>query len=363
LRIEAAVLRELNSPLLLETVELDEPQPEEILVRIAGTGICHTDIALTHGQPFQIPRPIVLGHEGAGVVQAVGSAVHNFSIGDAVVLSFAHCGSCARCDHGEPAYCENFHLNFTGRRADGSHTLQSNGSLFGNFFGQSSFANYVVANERSAVKVPKDLPLHMLGPLGCGVQTGAGAVINALKPGVGDSIAIFGAGAVGLSAMMAARVMGLTQIIVVDLHESRLKLAAELGATHVIKAGQGDIAKEIAVVVPKGVNYSLDATGAPPAISAAMACLAVRGTCGIVGGGPPVTLNTPQLMQGGRKIVGIGMGDAVPSLMIPKLLELYRQGRFPFDRLTRVYSFDKINQAIADSESGLTIKPIIKMQM
>lgn len=361
MKISAALLVALDTPLSLQALELDEPRPDEVLIRIVATGICHTDIALIQGHPVPLPVPFVLGHEGAGVVERMGAAVKGLAPGDHVVLSFDHCGACPRCQSGDAAYCEHFFVNFSGRRRDGSTTLAQNGKpVFGNFFGQSSFSTHVLASARNSIKVPKDLLLETLGPLGCGIQTGAGAVINALRPRVGDSIAVFGAGAVGLSAVMAAKVMGATTIIAIDLHEDRLQLARELGATHVVNAA-GDVRKAVAAIAPKGVDYSLDASAAAPAIATAMAILAVRGVCGIVGGGPPVTLDTPALMQGGRAIRGIGLGDAVPALFIPKLLDLHRQGRFPFERLIRTYPLERINEAIADSKSGRTIKPVVVM--
>lgn len=362
MQVTAAVMRAINSPLAIETLELAEPRPDEVLIRVVATGVCHTDIALTHGHPLPLPQPFVLGHEGAGVIEQVGSAVGDLRAGDHVVMSFDHCGACSHCQDGAPSYCDRFIVNFSGSRLDGSGTLSRDGEkVFANFFGQSSFATHAIANRRSVVKVAKDVALDLLGPLACGIQTGAGAVINALQVRVGDSIAIFGAGAVGLSALMAARVLGATQLVVVDLHADRLALAQELGATHVVNAGSGDVSRELAQISPGGFRFSLDASGAPPALAVAMSCIGTRGVCGIVGGGPPVMLNTPHLMQGGRTIRGIGMGDAVPALLIPKLIELYRQGRFPFDRLVRFYPLDQINAAFADSQSGETVKPIIRM--
>jgi aryl-alcohol dehydrogenase len=362
MQVTAAVMRAINSPLVIEKLELADPRPDEVLIRVVATGVCHTDIALTHGHPVPLPQPFVLGHEGAGVIERVGAAVSDLSPGDHVVMSFGHCGACANCQDGAPSYCDRFLVNFSGSRPDGSATLSHSGEkVFGNFFGQSSFATHALALRSNVVKVTQDVALELLGPLACGIQTGAGAVINALQVGVGASIAIFGAGAVGLSALMAARVVGATKIVVLDLHAERLDLAKELGATHVLNAGSGEVSRELAQLSPGGFNFSLDASGAPPALAAAMSCTATRGVCGIVGGGPPVMLNTPHLMTGGRTIRGIGIGDAVPALFIPQLIELHLQGRFPFDRLVRFYSLDQINTAFADSQSGKTVKPIIRM--
>ena len=362
MQVKAAVLRELNAPLVFENLELGAIKPDEVLVRVVATGVCHTDIMMTHGVPVPVQRPFVLGHEGAGVVEAIGDQVKGVAVGSHVVLSFDHCGACHNCHDGHAAYCTSFFVNFSGRRRDGSPSLHTADEVVGsNFFGQSSFSSYVVARAANVVPVDFDLPLEALGPLGCGIQTGAGAIMNVLKPEPGSSIVIFGAGAVGLSAAMAARIMGAGTIIVVDLNADRLALALELGATHVLNASTEKPQPEVMRITGGGANYTLDASGALPAINGAIECLAVRGTCGIVGGGPPVTINTPHLMTGGRTITGIGMGDAVPALLIPKLLAFYRQGRFPFDRLISYYSFDQINDAIADAVSGKAIKPVVRM--
>lgn len=207
----AAVTQCCGADWKLKNVTLDEPQNNEVLVRIVATGLCHTDISV-RDQHLPVPLPAVLGHEGAGVVEKVGPAVTELAVGDHVVLTVDSCGKCPNCLGGLPTYCyQALPLNFSGRRADGSSTIHCDGvDISGNFFGQSAFAGYAIANERNAVKVPKDVDLALLGPLGCGIQTGAGTVMNKLKPGIGSSIAVFGVGAVGLSAIMAARVVGCT---------------------------------------------------------------------------------------------------------------------------------------------------------
>jgi aryl-alcohol dehydrogenase len=362
MQVSAAVLRDLEQPLRIEQLDLSEPQAGEVLVRLVATGVCQTDISMTHGMPVPVPRPFVLGHEGAGVIEKVGPGTPGREPGQHVVMSFEHCGKCRHCSAGHPAYCERFFVNFSGRRSDGSPTLCcGEETVGGNFFGQSSFATHAVAKASSVIPVPADLPLEIMGPLGCGIQTGAGAVMNVLKPEPGSSIAIFGAGAVGLSALLAARLMGCARIVVVDLNDERLKLAQELGATDVINAAAGKPTPQIVKITGGGVDYSVEASGAMPAIAGAIECLAVRGTCAIVGGGPPVSLNVPHLMTGGRSIKGVGMGDCVPSVMIPRLVELYRLGSFPFDRLITFYRLDQVNDAIADSLAGRSIKPVLRM--
>lgn len=365
-QIRAAVVRGKGGPFQIETLTVDQPREDEVLVRIVATGMCHTDIVI-RDQVYPVPLPIVLGHEGAGIVERVGSAIRKVIPGDHVVLSFMSCGHCARCAMGQPAYCERGHpLCFGGTREDGSTALRDGRSepVHDHFFGQSSFGTYALASERTVVKVPKDLPLERLGPLGCGIQTGAGSVMNALKIGTGAGFAAFGSGSVGLSAIMAARIVGATTIIAVDVVASRLALAKELGATHMVNAADADPVSEIRAITNGGVDFALESTGRPEVVRQAIDVLGTRGTCGIVGAAPigtTASFDMGGLMSPGKTIRGIIQGDSVPNLFIPQLIELHRQGRFPFDRLIKFYSFDDINRAAADSEAGTAIKPVLRM--
>jgi aryl-alcohol dehydrogenase len=258
-------------------------------------------------------------------------------------------------------------LNFGGGRLDGSTSACSCGNdhaIHDHFFGQSSFSTYTIANERNVVKVPKQAPLELLGPLGCGIQTGAGSVLNALKVEAGSSFAAFGAGAVGLAAVMAAKVAGATTIIAVDVTPSRLELALELGATHVINSREEDPVQRIQAITQGGVNYSLECSGRSEVLRQAIDSVTTLGTCGIVGAtkvGTEVAFNINEVMIPGKRIMGIVQGDVVANAFIPKLVELFLQGRFPFDKLCKFYEFDEVNQAMADSERGVTIKPILRM--
>jgi aryl-alcohol dehydrogenase len=365
MNVLAAVTRAPHAPMSLETIELDEPRADEILVRVVATGVCHTDIAM-RDLTFPVPQPVVLGHEGAGIVERVGSAVRRVVPGDHVVMTYDSCGLCASCAENLPTYCyEFFARNFAAGRADGSTSLSAGGErVHSNFFGQSSFATYALCTDRNVVKVPSDVPLELLGPLACGVQTGAGSVINGLKVGAGRSIAVFGTGSVGLSAIMAARVSGATTIVGVDVNPARLALAKELGATHTVDASAGDPAKAIVALTGTGVDFSLEATGIPSVIRQAVESLAQHGTCGIVGAAPvgsEMTLDVLHLMTGGRTLRGIVEGESTPTLFIPALIELYRQGRFPFDKLVTYYPLEKISEAIHDSETGKVIKAVVRM--
>ncbi|MGQ9425564.1 NAD(P)-dependent alcohol dehydrogenase [Gilvimarinus sp. F26214L] len=364
---QAAVVRQKGGPMELEQITHKELRPGEVLVRVVATGMCHTDM-VARDQVFPVPHPIVLGHEGAGVVEAVGDQVRKVKVGDHVVLSFLPCGHCRSCLEGAPASCENFNdCNFSGAREDGSHALcdASGADLNDRFFGQSSFARYAVADARNTVPVRADAPLELLGPLGCGIQTGAGAVLNALGVQAGTSFGAFGAGAVGLSAVMAAKVAGATTIIAVDVVPSRLEMAEELGATHVINSRDEDPVAAIRKITGKGLDYALDATGIVQVIRGAVDALRPRGLCGIVGASAPGTLlelDVTDFMQKCKRLRGIVEGDSVADVFIPRLIDLYMQGRFPFDKLIRIYPFDQINQAAEDSARGETIKPVIRIE-
>ncbi|WP_310635238.1 NAD(P)-dependent alcohol dehydrogenase [Burkholderia cenocepacia] len=363
--IEAAVARRKNEPFSIERLSIRAPGPGEVLVKMVAVGLCHTDIIM-RDQVYPVPQPIVLGHEGSGVVSVVGPNVTNFEIGDHVLLSFASCGLCDTCLAGEPAYCVNyFQYNFSGCDCKGGHAIRSASgeTIHDNFFGQSSFATYAVVNVRNIVKVSKDAPLKLLGPLGCGIQTGAGAVINSLKVAAGSSFTCFGAGSVGLSGVLAAIAVGATTIIAVDVVESRLDLARELGATHVVNPKDGNLVERIKEITSgKGTNYAIETTGIPGVFSQAVAALSARGSIGIIGASPlgtKVEIDPNDVLITGKTIMGICEGDSVPANFIPRLIDLYSQGKFPFDKLVKYYSFAQINQAVDESMSGAVLKPIL----
>ncbi len=364
-QITAAVVRQKGGPFQIETLSLEEPRSEEVLIRIVATGMCHTDM-VARDQLYTVPLPVVLGHEGAGVVERVGSSVKKVAPGDPVVLTYMWCGHCKPCLRGDLTYCANFYpLNFGGAREDGSTaTHDSQGAVHDHFFGQSSFGTFALVHEHNVVKVPSTAPLELLGPLGCGIQTGAGAVMNALKVRPGSSFAAFGGGAVGLSAVMAARVAGATTIIAVDVVPSRLVLAKELGATHTVNSRETDPIEAVRKITGGGADFTLESSGRPEVLRQAIDALAIRGTCGIVGApalGTEASFDVNGLMTAGKRIIGIVEGDSVPDLFIPSLVELYEQGRFPFDKLVKFYNLEQINQAAEDSEKGITIKPIVRL--
>ena len=363
-RTRAAVVAENGAPFVIQNVTLDPLGPGEVLVKNIATGVCHTDMIVQAGL---VETPRVLGHEGAGVIVEVGPGVHTLAVGDKVVMSYNSCGSCGQCLSGAPNHCDAFLLvNMAGLRTDGSTsiTAEDGSAISGNFFGQSSFAEHSTANVRNVVKLPADTPdeLHkILGPLGCGIMTGAGAVINSLKVSAGSSIVVFGAGGVGLSAVLAALASGATKVIVVDINEERLAFAMKLGATHVISGVAVDLVDQVRALTGGGAEFAVETTGNMKVVGTSLECLAVGGTTAMVG------LSAPGSVAGfdhfslglGRNVIGVVEGDAVPQVFIPKLIELHQAGKFAFDRLITEYAFDDLNAAIHDSHSGDTIKGVV----
>ncbi|MCK9900905.1 alcohol dehydrogenase [Parafrankia colletiae] len=360
MKATAAVLRQATGPYLIEDVVLDPPGPGELLVRVVSAGMCHSDMLPRQGDPLA-PPPIITGHEGAGVVEAVGAGVERVSVGDHVVLSFDSCGECANCRRGLPPYCDTFlGRNMLGRRVDGSTCAydSQNEQIAARWFGQSSFATHCIATERNAVVVDPALPLEKLGPLGCGMLTGAGTVLVGMNITAGSSVVVFGAGAVGLAAVMAAKVVGADPIIAVDLHESRLALASELGATHVLDGTADRLARSIRSLTGGGAHFSIDTTGNVTVAARAISVLRQTGHCGLVGlQHEPFVLDPAALL--GRTASGIIEGGADPQVLIPRLIELWQEGRFPFDRLIETFPLAEINTAEKASLSGAVVKPVM----
>lgn len=363
MRTTAAIVRAKEQPFEIATVEVGEPGLNEVQVKVLAAGVCHTD-AIVRDQIYPTFLPAVYGHEGVGEVLSVGPGTLGIEPGDKVILGFNSCGQCLKCLHGAPAYCENFYdKNFSCTRQDGTTSFSENGEKIGShFFGQSTFANITNASVRSVVKVADDIPLEFLGPLGCGLSTGAGAILNSLGVAAGDTVAVFGTGAVGTAAIMAAAATGATTIIAVDIHDSRLELAQELGATHTINSRNEDPTVKVKEITGDGVHYALDTTGVVAVTRQAADSLAINGTVGLVGAPAPGTEATFEVgasLTRGWKFQTIIEGDAVPQDFIPRLVKLWQQGKFPIEKLVRTYPIEKINDAFADSASGEVIKPIV----
>jgi aryl-alcohol dehydrogenase len=359
MKTEAAVSRAGTRAPKIETLDIDGPRAHEVLVRMVASGVCHTDLMI-HGRTDS--KPMVLGHEGAGIVERLGAGVTSVKRGDHVVLASDSCGRCAMCATNLPSYCyDGLDLNFGGTRPGGSVYRKGKERIGGRFFGQSSFSRLSIAAERSVVKVDQDVPLDIVAPMGCGVLTGAGSVLNALKVGHGQSIAVFGAGGVGLSAIMAARLVGAAHIIAIDVQPARLELAKELGATETIDGKKQDVVKAIRRICPRGVDFSYNTTEAAKTYTQALECLAMRGVAGFV--------TTPggdwkpdmwSMLGGGKTMRGIIGGDAPAQVLIPELIGYWKQGRFPFDRMIRHFDFDDIAGAFRASGHD-AVKPVLRM--
>ena len=362
MKTEAAVVWEPKGPFQIEAVELEEPRATEVLVRTDAVGICHTDLLARDGL-YPTPMPMVAGHEGTGVVEAVGASVTKVRVGDRVLLSYECCGHCRNCRAGDEPYCDDmFSLNFAGSRGDGSTPISRDGAaIHANFMGQSSFARHAIADQRTVALVPGDLPAELVAPLACGVQTGAGTVANVLRPEAGAAIAVFGAGAVGLSAVMMAAICGCAPIVVVDKVPGRLRLAGELGATNVVDASAEDPVAAIQRLTGGGAQYSVEAAGTPRILAWALECLRETGVCALVGAaahGTEGAFDWTTLLRG-RTIRGTIMGDSIPDNFVPRLVRMVESGRLPVERLVETYRFEQINDAAAESERGSVVKPVL----
>jgi aryl-alcohol dehydrogenase len=361
---EAAVARERNAPFSIETLEVSDPVADEVLVRIVACGLCHTDLIVRDGYR-EVSLPAVLGHEGAGVVEAVGPLATKVKPGDSVILSFPSCGRCVECLEGRPANCPHLdELYHRCQRDDGTSPFSKEGErISGLFAGQSSFASHTIAPERNVIPVPVETDLKIAAPLGCGVITGAGAVLNALQVPPGSTIAVFGLGAVGMSAVMAARLCGCAEIIGVDLSPARLDVALEVGATAVVNASEADPLAAIEEQASGGVDYSVEASGHPPVLLQAIHCLAGGGSCVFVGNHPEGSTIDLEIgaLEFNQSVRGCVLGNCVPETFIPMLLDLQAQGHFPIERLVELYPLAELNRAVDDALAGTVIKPVIVM--
>ena len=364
MQIAAAVCRAADKPVLIERLELDAPRDDEVVVRIVAAGVCHTDLFA----PQRFPLPAVFGHEGSGIVEKTGSSVTRVRRGDRVSVTFGYCGRCQNCRTEQMAACERgHHLQFGGSRDDGSPTLRdaAGATVHGSFFQQSSFASHALATERNVVRLPDDMPLELAGPLGCGIQTGAGAVLNTLGAQAGSNIAIFGVGSVGLAAVMAAKLARCARIVAIDINPERLALAREFGATHALHASEGDVLARLHSIVPRGMDYSFENAGQVATYRDAIECLARKGSCAIATVpllAEPFAHSPFPILSGGRKLIGCLEGDSVPDFFIPMLANHYLAGRLPFDRIVSYFDFADIATALHAAGQQRVIKPVLRME-
>lgn len=362
--IQAYVNRKDNE-IKKENLFIGEPGLNQVLIKMVACGVCHTD-AVVMNNIMPVPRPSVLGHEGVGIVEEVGPGVLDLAVGDHVVMSYPSCGICDACRKGHPYACKySSKLFWGGAYFDGTKKLtDEEGTEVSVMFGQGAFAQYAIANTRYCVKVDPDVDLKMLSSLGCGIQTGASSVINVMHPVAGDSIVVFGTGAVGLSAVMAARICGCSQIIAVDIVEERLSLAKELGATDVINSKEvSDVAAEVKKLTGgEGAVFSFESTGHAELIVTALDSLRSEGTEVFVSAtGPQMISFMPdlQMMSQCKTLTGVVEGASDPQTFIPLLVQFYKEGKLPLDKITKFYSFDELDKAFEDSHTGATIKPVI----
>lgn len=368
MKVQAAVSYSPNEPLVIEEVILrDILNPHEVLVRVIASGVCHTDILVRDAPPDNplMPHPSIPGHEGVGIVERTGSAVTDFSPGDRVIMSYDYDGTCKACSKGLNPYCENYlDLNLVGKDSVGSHVHMTKAGPASILHQQSSFTTHTICTDRNLFKVIEDIPLLSLGPIGCGFMTGVGGIKNVLQPQPDSSIAIFGLGAVGMAALCMAKKSGCTTIIGIDLHQNRLDLAIELGATHVVDASQGEVIEKILALYPGGVNHVLEATGVPAVMSQASEVLSEGGHCLLCGGVSDPTEKaefSPFSILSNRHIHGCRMGHSHPKETIGTVLSMIADGSFPIHKLINYYEFEDVNQAIEDSEKGYVIKPVLIM--
>lgn len=363
MRTTAAVVEEPGGPFVLGEVELDEPRADEVLVRVVASGLCHTDLSVRDILPAEM-FPRVLGHEGAGVVEQVGADVTGIAVGDHVVMSYRSCRTCGVCAQGRYGYCENtLVLNYMGFRMDGSTTHhRGEAPVYGSFFGQSSLAQHALAYADNCVVVPADLDLALLAPYGCGFQTGAGTVLNVLRPTAGQSLVVYGAGAVGLAAIAAARAIPDVRVVAVDLLPERLAVAASYGAEVVDPSTLGEVSvvDRVKELTGGGASYGIDTTALSPVVKQAQQSLAVGGTLVALGlGAEEYAIDAIDLLQNGKVIRSSVEGDSDPQEMIPRLLAMRAAGDFAVDDLVTRYPFTEIDRAIADVAQGAVVKPVL----
>ncbi|MGO4256702.1 NAD(P)-dependent alcohol dehydrogenase [Marmoricola sp. RAF53] len=360
MKTTVAVVNSQGADFSLEEVELDGPRADEVLVRIVATGLCHTDIHLKGFLPEEM-FPNVFGHEGAGVVEAIGDDVTGIEVGDHVVLSFRSCRACENCTNGLVGYCDSsLLLNYMGMRMDGSQTYSKDGAgVFGNFFGQSSLSQHAIAYADNVVVVDKSVDLTKVAPYGCGFQTGAGTVLNVLKPEAGDSLVVFGVGAVGLAALAAAQHLGVGTVVAVDPMASRRDAAAKFGAIGVDPTAE-DVVEKIKELTGGGASYAIDTTAISAVVKQAQQALKVRGTLVALGlGAEEYAIDAIDLLQTGKVIKASIEGDSDPQEMVPRLIALNAAGEFDVDDLIATYPFSEINQAVADVLAGKVVKPVL----
>jgi aryl-alcohol dehydrogenase len=366
MKIEAAVLNEMEADYEIQEVNLsDEIKDNEVLVKIVASGLCKSDLTMKNTEGIGFPN--VLGHEGAGIVQEIGKNVKEVEPGDHVILSYTYCGECESCQTGHPSACtywNDYNKHPEGKTINREKKMEDEaGNTLRTYFNQSSFATYSLTDESNMIKIDKDLDLRLMGPLACGFTTGSGTVFSSLDAKPGESIAVFGTGAVGFSAIMAAKISGCYPIVAIDINEERLETAKEMGATHTFNNSEEDPEAFLEeLTAGEGLNHTIDTTGVPEVLKAAIHSLKTNGSFVPLAVGGEIEIDTyNEFTNGNKKLIGSLMGDVVPKFNVQNLIQFYRNGDFPFDQLIEFFDFEEINEAEAASTSGNVVKPVVIM--
>jgi len=361
MKAKAVVLTAPNEYSVQE-IELDAPKADEVRIRMVATGLCQSDMSVINGK-LPMPMPMVLGHEGAGVVEEVGDSVTNVVVGDHVITSFIPmCGECYFCLHQEPWLCTATDI-FSGMQPDGTSRVKLNGEYIGAFAALGNMAEQVVCPSMCVVAIDKKYDLKAAALVGCGVMTGAGAALNTAEVKPGSSAAIFGCGGVGLSALQGAKIAGANPLIAVDLSDEKLAVAREFGATHTVNASTDPVAQIMAITNDIGVDYAFEVIGFPAVAAQAYASTRRGGTTCMVGAGSPeqeYKFSALEMPLSSKKVCGCIYGSTNAKVDFAKLLAFYETGQLDLDRMcSRTYTIDEVHEGMDDLVAGKNIRGII----
>lgn len=366
--MRAAVMHEVRKPLVVEEVDVEAPKAGEVLVRLAASGVCRSDLHLLEGESPVANPPMILGHEGAGVVEEVGEGVSTVAKGDSVVIAlYGPCGSCGDCRSGDIQNCwsETRTHNMYGRMPDGTTRLSQKGRPIHPMVGSGSLAEHAVVRDAQLVKIDPDIPLDLACLAGCGVTTGIGAALNTAQVQPGTSVAVIGCGGVGLNVVQGARIAGAARIIALDMQRSKLDLASDLGATDLVEVDEGtDLTEAIKALAPKGVDYAFEVIGHTPIVTAAFDATRVGGTAVMVGAPPPgteITIDSRTLFSD-RRLLGCLGGNNIPSRDIPRIMRFYQSGALRLDALvSQRIPLDRVNEAFDALRDGELARTVVEI--
>ncbi|MDA3039452.1 MAG: Zn-dependent alcohol dehydrogenase [Actinomycetota bacterium] len=359
--MKAAVLNAIPGVLEIEDIDVGEPGPREVLVRTVAAGLCHSDLHFMEGK-YPYPCPAVLGHESAGIVEAVGSMVRYVKPGDHVITCLsAFCGHCSQCTDGHLSLCENKDTELVRQPGEGNR-LSRGGDPVNQFLHLSSFAEFMLVHEQTVVKIDNEMPLDKAALIGCGVTTGMGAVFRTAKVSAGDTVAVIGCGGIGLSAIQGARIAGANKVIAVDMVASKLQLAQSLGATHVVNAADTDPIQAVLDLTGGGVHYSFEAVGLKQTAEQAFGMLRRGGQATVIGMipvGTKVEIHGVEFLYE-KKLTGSNMGSNQFRTDMPRFVEMYFDGRLKLDEmLWQTIALEDINEGFAEMKKGAVARSVI----